>query len=58
MPLDVDGQPLRYRLVEGERVLWSVGMNLKDDWQGNPPPGIPDKTDEIDYADWQWRLPP
>ncbi|HWB02822.1 MAG TPA: hypothetical protein VG796_07330 [Verrucomicrobiales bacterium] len=56
VPLDVDGQPLRYRLVDGEQVFWSIGRNLKDDWQGSRPADELPK-EEIDFPDWQWRLP-
>lgn len=56
VPLDVNGQPLRYRLVNGDQVFWSIGRNLKDDWKGNPPDDELPK-EEIEYADWQWRLP-
>lgn len=32
MPIDpFDGKPLRYRLEEGEWIVWSVGADLKDD---------------------------
>jgi hypothetical protein len=56
VPMDLDGKPLRYKVVNGRPVLWSVGANLKDDWQGNPPVDTTFKED-IEYADWQWSLP-
>ena len=60
VPADLDGKPLRYRRDGTRWVLWSVAMNLVDDWHGTPPPReqkgrIPD--DEAKEADWVWQSP-
>ena len=46
--LDLDGQPIRYtRSQDGTRVaIYSIGINLKDDWRGEPPP----KPDDVNAA--------
>jgi hypothetical protein len=43
LPLDLDDQPLRYARdpSNGRYRLWSVGLNLVDDWHGQPPPPTP-----------------
>lgn len=37
---DLDGKPLRYLVSSDGRqaTLYSVALNLRDDWQGSPPP--------------------
>jgi hypothetical protein len=47
IPLDLDGQPLRYQLeTDGLFVLYSIGTDLKDD-QGAPTVSSP--------GDWVWK---
>lgn len=53
VPADLDGQPIRYLRHDDGWVLWSVGMDLKDDLRGVLP--APDKMDDHLRADWQWR---
>jgi hypothetical protein len=57
IPPDLDGQPIRFRRGQNGWVLWSVGIDLKDDWNGMAPQ--PGKTADKDSpwlaADWQWR---
>jgi hypothetical protein len=59
VPLDpVNGEPLKYRRTDDSRfVLWSVGLNLKDDGgtfatqkQGKPAP-------DLKEGDWVWQYP-
>ena len=38
----LDGQPLRFRRKIDGWVLWSVGLDLKDDWDGKTPPPVTD----------------
>ena len=54
LPHDViDGQPLRYRRTDdGRFLLYSVGMNAKDD--GGASGG---KTSASEQLDWAWRWP-
>jgi hypothetical protein len=53
IPADLDGQAIRYRRHADGWVLWSVGMDLKDDLRGEAP--APDEMDDQQRADWQWR---
>ena len=57
IPLDLDGQPLRFRRKIDGWVLWSVGLDLKDDWNGRTPPPVedPEKKASWKAADWQWQ---
>ncbi|MBI5760662.1 MAG: hypothetical protein HZA46_19260 [Planctomycetales bacterium] len=64
VPLDrFDGKPLRYRLVDGQPVVYSVGRNRVDDG-GQPPtkrqPGEPGwKANDGDWRlwpMWEWDL--
>jgi hypothetical protein len=58
VPQDLDGQPVRYRKTKNGWILWSVGIDLTDDWHGQPPPAPPSdspKPEPTDAADWQWR---
>lgn len=54
IPADLDGQPLRYAPdpANGRYRLWSVGRNLRDDWQGQPPPASGSRIKERDKLDW------
>ncbi len=55
VPLDLDGKPLRYRRTGADTwIIWSVGMNLKDDHNGNAPASI--TCDPAEQADWQWHV--
>lgn len=50
VPLDrFDGKPLKYKLVDGKPLLYSVGLNRTDD-NGSPPSG-PAKGDEAPDGD-------
>jgi hypothetical protein len=53
IPADLDCQPIRYCGHDDGWVLWSVGMDLKDDVRGAAP--APDKMEDQQRADWQWR---
>ena len=60
VPLDLDKQPIRYHPTPAGFVIWSVGLNLKDDWHGDRPPDAPKSDREPkprDILDWQWRVP-
>ncbi len=54
--LDLDGQPMRYRVAADGLTyrLWSVGVNLVDDSHGVPP--IKPKRPR-DEPDWHWQVP-
>ena len=58
IPLDLDGQPIRYRLERNARVVWSVGLDLKDEQRAEaplaPPKGMPRREDPHMAADWLW----
>ncbi len=55
IPLDLDEQPLRYRLEpDGSFILYSVGIDLKDD-QGRI--GKEDGTFTHEEGDWVWKYP-
>lgn len=57
VPLDMDGQPVRYLRTADGFVLWSVGLNLQDDWHGAPPPaGTKQDAGPSALADWQIRI--
>jgi len=50
VPLDrFDGKPLKYKLVDGKPILYSVGLNRIDD--GGIPPSDPTKGDEAPDGD-------
>ncbi len=60
LPIDrMDGQPLRYRFVNGQPLLYSIGTNLEDD-NGRP---FPDHTVTDDQPlrhtsfPWDWAKP-
>lgn len=64
LPVDLDGQPLRYAPdgANGRYRLWSVGVNLIDDWHGYPPPPPPEPRrrsvwDEEKALDWVFLFP-
>jgi len=57
VPRDIDGQPIRYRPAPEGFVVWSVGLNLEDDWHGAPPPDEARDQEPRDQADWQVRVP-
>jgi hypothetical protein len=57
IPRDLDGQPIRYHPTPDGFVVWSVALNLTDDWKGAPPPK-PLRPDEArHHPDWQIRVP-
>ncbi len=61
IPADLDGQAIRFRREKDGWVVWSVGMDLKDDWNGKippPPAKIAEKDSPWHVADWQWRHEP
>ncbi len=57
VPRDIDGKPIRYRPTPEGFVVWSVGLNLQDDWHGAPPPDEARDKEPRDQADWQVRVP-
>ncbi len=55
LPVDLDDQPLRYQLQsDGSFVLYSVGVDLRDDGGRIGKPGGAFTTDE---GDWVWKYP-
>jgi hypothetical protein len=56
LPVDLDGEPLRYAPdgANGRYRLWSVAVNLSDDWHGHPPPEPRRRSarDEEEALDW------
>ena len=58
VPLDLDGQPIRYRRVKNAFVLWSVGLDLEDEVKADEPlypPKEPVRTsDQYLNSDWRW----
>ncbi len=51
----ITGQPHRYRVVDDEFVLYSVGWNEKDD--GGTISGDKDHKIDWDTGDWVWHAP-
>ena len=51
----ISGQPLHYRAVDGQFVLYSVGWNEKDD--GGIVSLTKRGTVDFDRGDWVWRYP-
>jgi hypothetical protein len=61
IPRDLDRQPIRYRALGNRSILWSVGLNLTDDWHGNPESAMEmrigkEDSSEIELLDWQWQF--
>ena len=55
IPLDLDRQPLRYRLQpNGSFILYSIGIDLQDD-HGRI--GKPNGTFTTEEGDWVWKYP-
>jgi hypothetical protein len=64
VPVDLDGRPLRYERdqANGRYRLWSVGLNLVDDWHGRLPPAPPPSGSEPQAtgrraSDWLLAFP-
>lgn len=59
IPPDIDGQPLRLSTSPdgGKAVVYSIGWNLKDDWQGQPPASHEKGTLPSRQPDWIITLP-
>jgi hypothetical protein len=61
VPVDrITGEPIRYRVVDGRPVLYSVGGDRKDDGgrATNPPQQAASWTDQKSAADGDWILYP
>ncbi len=58
-----DGQPLKYRLVDGQPLLYSVGVDRKDDGGRLPnvpnvAPDAPNRESRANHLARMWRPPP